>query len=708
LRWNANRLTIIILNLEFVFEYPVWYFIFCIALGLLFSWLLYRKLNSFKDAKSWLVKVLFAIRFAGITLISFLLLSPLLKYIQREVDKPIIVLIQDNSESILQKNTGKFIQKDYAESLKQLVKKLEENYQVDQYSFSDKITDSINLNFNGKQTDISNALVEINNSYLNRNVGAIILASDGIINKGANPIYIKNILKAPIYTIALGDTTIQRDLLIHKVNQNQIAYLNNTFPIEVLVDAKKLQGKFSELIISQNGKNIASQNLTIENNNWTKSFQFLIKAEKIGIQKYSIYLKTISGEFTTLNNQRDIYIDVIDSRQKVLLLSASPHPDVAAIKLAIQSNDNYEVNSFLVDNFDGNLKDYSLVFLHQIPSKNTNDSKLFADLENFKLPLFFIVGEQTSLGNLNTLQNIVQLTAPRGNSNNVTPFFNEGFSLYTISDELKKSWQNIESLNAPFCNYKVLPGANIFLKQKIGSVNTDYPLLAFNGNEERKMGILLAEGIWKWRLQDYSVNTNHNLFNEFVFKLIQYLSVRTEKKNLSVISRKSFFENEAISFEAEVYNASFELVNTPDVFITVTDSAQKKYQFTFSKTQNAYKLDAGIFPSGYYSYEAKTSLSGKVFLDKGSFLIKPVVEEITNTTANHLLLKDISSRNNGAMVLSNNMMSLSDLIGKREDVKSVSHSEISLNEMINLKWLFFLILTLLSIEWFLRKRNGSY
>jgi hypothetical protein len=75
----------------------------------------------------------------------------LLKYIQREVDKPIILLIQDNSESILQKNTGKFVQKDYSERLKQLVKKLEENYQVDQYSFSDKISDSINLSFNAIQ-----------------------------------------------------------------------------------------------------------------------------------------------------------------------------------------------------------------------------------------------------------------------------------------------------------------------------------------------------------------------------------------------------------------------------------------------------------------------------------------------------------------------------------------------------------------------------
>ncbi|MCY7328134.1 MAG: hypothetical protein LH618_06275, partial [Saprospiraceae bacterium] len=143
-----------------------------------------------------------------------------------------------------------------------------------------------------------------------------------------------------------------------------------------------------------------------------------------------------------MNNQREVFIDVIDSRQKILILSATPHPDIAALKQAIQSNDNYEVQTDLADNFNGNFKDYNLVFLHQLPSKSSNNNKLFADLENFKIPLFFIIGEQTSVGNLNPLQNIVQLTAPRGTSNSVTPLFNEGFSLYTVSDELKKSWQN--------------------------------------------------------------------------------------------------------------------------------------------------------------------------------------------------------------------------------------------------------------------------
>ena len=696
------------MSLEFVFEYPIWFFIFCIAIGIIFSWLLYRKLNNFKDAKSWLTKLLFVLRFTSITVISFLLLSPLLKYVIREVDKPIIVFLQDNSASIIQRDNSKFYSTKYPEILAQLKNEFSENYQFDEYLFADKLLDSFKLDFSGKQTDIANAFSEINNAYINRNVGAIILASDGIINRGSNPVYLPNLTKAPIFTIALGDTTIQKDALIHKINHNQIAYLNNTFPIELIIDAKKLQGQNTELSILENGKKIITQNINIDNNNWFKTFPFLLKAENVGIQKYTVVLKPISGESTIINNQRDFYIDIIDSRQKILILGAAPHPDIAALKQAIQTNDNYEIQSFLIDNFNGDVKDYSLIILHQLPAKNNINNKLFADIGNYKIPAFFILGEQTSIGNLNTVQNIVQLTAPRENNNNVTPLLNEGFALFTLSDELVKSWKNIEELSAPFCNYKVLAGASVFLRQRIGSVNTEFPLLVFNSNDETKSGILLAEGIWKWRLQDYLINNNHKLFNEFVFKIIQYLSAKVEKKNLAIITKKSFFENENITFDAEVYNASYELVNDPEVFLSIIDSNKKKYAFTFSKTQNGYKLDAGIFPAGSYSYEAKVNISGKTFFDRGSFLIKPIIEEVINTTANHNLLKEIANKNNGEMVLPSNALALISKIKMREDIKPVSHSEIKLNEMINLKWLFFLILSLLSVEWFLRKRNGSY
>ena len=45
-----------------------------------------------------------------------------------------------------------------------------------------------------------------------------------------------------------------------------------------------------------------------------------------------------------------------------------------------------------------------------------------------------------------------------------------------------------------------------------------------------------------------------------------------------------------------------------------------------------------------------------------------------------------------------------------EKIKAASliHSEETFNQLINLKWVFFLLLALISTEWFLRKYLGAY
>ena len=54
-------------------------------------------------------------------------------------------------------------------------------------------------------------------------------------------------------------------------------------------------------------------------------------------------VQKIAGEFTYQNNTRTVYIEVIDSRSKILLYSHAPHPDIAALQQALAGNENYEV-----------------------------------------------------------------------------------------------------------------------------------------------------------------------------------------------------------------------------------------------------------------------------------------------------------------------------------------------------------------------------
>ncbi|HEX6891288.1 MAG TPA: hypothetical protein VF141_11350, partial [Chryseolinea sp.] len=45
---------------------------------------------------------------------------------------------------------------------------------------------------------------------------------------------------------------------------------------------------------------------------------------------------------------------------------------------------------------------------------------------------------------------------------------------------------------------------------------------------------------------------------------------------------------------------------------------------------------------------------------------------------------------------------------QQTEAKTIIHSEEAYNALINLKWVFFVLLAMVSVEWFARKYFGSY
>lgn len=696
------------MSFEFVFQYPAWFLVFCLLCGLGFAYLLYRRDTQFREAAAWLKKVLFGLRFLAISILAFLLLSPLLRYVTRTVEKPVVLLLQDNSASLFNTEKSKAQLSNWDAALRTLEEKLSNDYEFRKYSFAEALQDSFSLNFQGKETDIAAAFNQLNTLYLNRNIGAVLVATDGIFNKGISPLYARNELNAPVFTVALGDTAVQRDLLIQQVNHNQLAYLNNTFPVEVVVNARKLAGRKAQLRIELNGKVLEQRDINIDNAAYLSKSEFRFKAEAAGIQRYRAVLSTVEGEYTQANNVRDFFIEVLDSRQKVLILADAPHPDVAAIRFSLQQNENYEVETMMASAFRGSLKPYSLVVLHQLPSRNNAAVNIFQEIEAHSTPVLFVVGQSTQLFDLNRYQNVIVSNNSRGGFNDVVPRFNKDFSLFTLSDELISSINTLEPLQIPNAALKLNPQASMLFSQRIGSVDTQYPMIAFSNSIEQKKAVIVGEGIWRWRMQSYAEQQSHGLFDAFLSRIVQYMSVRTERRNLRIVTRNAFNENEPVTFEAEVYNAAYELVNTPEVNLTIINSKNQKYPYTFSRSATAYRLNAGVFPAGDYRYEASVSLGGKQYTADGRFVVKPVVAELTQSTADHTLLRTWAERNGGKMLSPETMMTLPELLKNREDVKPVSHSETRLEELVKLRWIFFLLVALLGLEWFLRRRNGAY
>ncbi len=670
--------------------------------------MLYRKEKRFSETPKWVRRTLPVLRFVAVTLLAFFLLNPLLKNITRTVEKPIIIFAQDNSESIIAGKDSNYYRTEYLKNISGFVSSLSDKYDTNVYSFGDKIRNGFSFNFKEKQTDISSLFDEIETRFSNRNVGAVVIASDGLYNKGQNPLYSATQNKFPVYTIALGDTSVRKDLILTKVLSNRIAYLGNKFPIEIQLSARQLGGKTTTCTVSKGKDVLFSQQVVISGNNFSTSIPVQLDAKETGMQRYTIKLSDVDGEVSFANNVKDIFIDVLDGRQKILILADAPHPDVAAIKNALESNDNYEVNSFIASDFDKSLAGYNLVILDQLPSAKNPIQKLLADIDKAKIPVLYILGSQVSISVFNNIQKDINVPSNGGKMNDVIPVLSKNFSLFTMSDALRNYSSKLSPLQCPFGNYKTNSSVSVFLNQKIGLVETQQPLMLFSQSGEKKTGIICGEGIWRWRLQDFAEHNNQNIFNELIDKTVQYLSAKIDKSFFRVISKNNFYENESIEFEAEVYNDSYELINDPEVNLTITNNEGKKFPFTFNKTTNAYRLDAGVFPVGNYRYEAKVKVGAKIYSEKGEFNVSALQVEITNTIADHQLLYSLAKKNGGAMVYPNQLKKLANLLNAREDIKPISHSEKKLSDMINLKWIFFLLLTLISLEWFIRKINGAY
>jgi len=694
------------------FDYPSWYLIFCALAGLTYAFVLYYKDNSFKEQSKWFPLLLGVFRFLSVSVLAALLLSPILRSMETRTQKPVVVIAQDGSESIQAAwSTGD--SSAYVNQLLELQSKLKEDYEVISYTFGEVLVDTLDLSFSDKRTNLSSVLQEVYDLYSNQNLGALILATDGIYNEGANPVYTNTNINAPVYTIGLGDTTRHKDLVLKRVFHNKIAYLGDKFSIQIDISGQNASGASVPTFISriENGRSrqIIRDQIQIDRNDFFTTKEFILDADLAGVNRYRISLGTIDEEQSSINNSKDIYVDILEARKKVLLLAHAPHPDLSALKQSLGEGLNNEITIAYADTFTEDIRDYDLVILHQLPSKSFPLVNTLEQLKTTKTPTFFIVGQETNFKALNLAQGLININSNGKNTNVVEPKTATDFSLFNISDDIREAIQAFPPLIAPFGEFKKGSNASVLFYQRIGRIDTEYPLLSLGEQSGTRTAILTGTGIWKWRLFDFLEKKNHDRFDALFSQVSQYLSVKNDKRRFRVSLVKNIFdENEPIIFDAELYNDNYELINEPSAKMLITDESGKEYTYTFNATGSVYRLNAGILPVGSYQYRASVNTGTEPLNYSGQFSVQAVQLERYEMTANHNLLRMLSERYGGDFLSASELASIPNKLRERGTVKPVLFETLHTRSVINLKGIFWLILSLLSVEWFLRRYFGSY
>jgi hypothetical protein len=172
--------------------------------------------------------------------------------------------------------------------------RFDEKYQLAFYTVGEALKENAPLTLSEHESNHAKAFNYISEQYLNRNIGAILFASDGNYNVGDNPTYpAEKISLTPIYTLGIGDTTPKKDQIITNLYYNDVVFLRDEFPIEVDLEAFKIKQKQVKVSLTQQGNVLGSQVVNYANQEYTfKQVRFNVTANKIGFQQKKIILYT--------------------------------------------------------------------------------------------------------------------------------------------------------------------------------------------------------------------------------------------------------------------------------------------------------------------------------------------------------------------------------------------------------------------------------
>lgn len=639
-------------------------------------------------------RFLFALlRFMSLFLLGVLLLNPTFKQKVITNIKPKLIVAVDNSNSIhLLKHDQKV--NEFLNELKET--QLSEKFQIDYYSFGDRVqllTDSVH--FDEQQTNIGAVFSSMKDIYSD-NQAPTILLTDGNQTYGQDFVTASLTYKQPVYPIVLGGSVLKSDIKIKNIHHNKYAFLNNEFQVEVSVSYIGEVDISKKLIVYSGESKVYVKSLGFSKENNTQVVPFTLPASYVGKHKYKVVIETIVGEENTFNNIRNFSVDVIDERTNVLVISDIIHPDLGALKKAIETNQQRKVTIAK----SGDIIDYNkyqLLILYQPTSKFKDTYK---QIEVFKKNYLTITGLQTDWSFLNSASNnyknkvINQSQAYLGR-------YNPKFYLFQ-NEELNIT--SFPPLLGFYGDVQLENKAEVFLYQTINSVNTEVPLFAFFETNGRREGALFGEGIWKWRAQSFLNTQNFEVFDAFIGKSVQYLASNVKKERLVVDASDEFLLGD-VNINVQYFDENYVFDTNETIVCKLIDQKTKReYNFDFLYKNNSYELELSHLPYGDYQYTIATK--NKKLVKKGSFEILNFNIEAQFINPDVTKLQQLATNSSAKLHYISNYKKLFSELKNNEEYKTIQRATLSQLPVIHWKYLLGILLLLLTIEWFLRKFNG--
>ncbi|HEX8954572.1 MAG TPA: glutamine amidotransferase, partial [Polyangia bacterium] len=211
-------------------------------------------------------------------------------------------------------------------------------------------------------THLREALANLRARYEGRDLGGVVVLSDGVDNgrlgaalsdKGLDAEssdFVKS-LDAPIHAAWVGRPGLT-DVAIARVLADDFAFVRTSVTIEAVVRVvgrgKNWDGKTLPVTLRRDGVPIKVAEVTVEPGVTDYKVAFQFTPERVGKYLYEISTPVLDGEAIVENNARDFLLKVIRDKIRVLQVTGRPSWDVRFLRGQLKHDPNVDLIAFFI------------------------------------------------------------------------------------------------------------------------------------------------------------------------------------------------------------------------------------------------------------------------------------------------------------------------------------------------------------------------
>lgn len=574
----------------------------------------------------------------------------------------------------------------------------------------------------------------------------IVVFSDGITN-GEMKSLDGAAIAAPVFTVGVGETEGFTDVRIAKLGAPEFAFRGREFKIDLTLQAFGMKGKSVPLFFNRGKNLISTRAIAIDADPFEQKVTLSFTPKELGTHAFSVSLPAQPGEQISQNNQKEFKVEVRRDKIRVLTLSGSPAWNYRFLRMAMKQDPLIELVSFVFLRTPTDTVDVPENQLSLIPFPI--DDIFLEELKNFDVVVLDDFSHRAYFNPvyLERVRDFVRDGGGLAMFGGSRAFDSGGYGDSALRDALpveldgKGSYQSRGPVHAaltpagkkhPITRLLPDPKVNEETWSKLpalsglnqvrsvrgetlitatGDGSTGAPLLAIGRFGKGRTLALMTDDAWRWNfiaVGNKETPQNHLklirqavrwLAQEPAFEQVQLYPIPTAQPAEKVmIKLKVLNDDFTPTRQASVQLRVFSPEGEPTLVSTGPDSEEGEYSGEFTPTRE-----------GTYRVEAEASVGGKALgRDKASFTAAFSYGETDDGLPRLDLLKRIAESSKGEYISINDWNEKTfDKIAAR--LETIAPSEIVEQRQTRLwsnLWPFGLILALLSVEWWMRRKWG--